>query len=118
MVGMQNFKNLRVYEDAFSLSKELYQFFDDKKMSFRTKEQLLASASSICANLAEMAAFESRNQMRQKVITCIGEANETEFWLNLTHELKNPSAAGALGLYEQAGQGSLDALQPEEEHGG
>jgi len=88
MVGMQNFKNLRVYEDAFSLSKELYQFFDDKKMSFRTKEQLLASASSICANLAEMAAFESRNQMRQKVITCIGEANETEFWLNLTHETK------------------------------
>lgn len=85
---MQNFKNLRVYEEAFGLSKEIYQFFEDKQMSFRTKEQLLASASSICANLAEMAAFESKNQMRQKVITCIGEANETEFWLNLTHETK------------------------------
>jgi four helix bundle protein len=77
-----------VYEDAFSLSKDLYQFYEGKKMSFRTKEQLLSSVSSICANLAEMAAFDSRGQMRQKVITCIGEANETEFWLNLTHELK------------------------------
>ena len=84
----QNFKNLKVYGDAFSLSKDLYLFFQDKRMSLRTKEQLLSSSSSICANLAEMAAFDSRGQMRQKVVTCIGEANETEFWLNLTHELK------------------------------
>ena len=38
----QNFKNLKVYEDAFRLSKDLYIFFQDKKVSFRTKEQLLA----------------------------------------------------------------------------
>ncbi|MEM2908638.1 MAG: four helix bundle protein [Candidatus Bilamarchaeaceae archaeon] len=61
---------------------------EDKKMSFRAKEQLLASASSICANLAEMGAFESKAQMRQKPITCIGEANETEFWLDLCNSLK------------------------------
>ncbi|MBD3398332.1 four helix bundle protein [Candidatus Micrarchaeota archaeon] len=85
---MQNFKNLKVYGEAFSLSKELYLFYDDNKASLRTKEQLLSSASSICANLAEMAGFESKGQMRQKVITCIAEANDTEFWLNLTHELK------------------------------
>ncbi|MCK5346441.1 MAG: four helix bundle protein, partial [Candidatus Heimdallarchaeota archaeon] len=76
------------YEDAFRLSKDLYIFFQDKKMSFRTKEQLLASASSICANLAEMAAFESKPQMKQKIITCIGEANECEFWLDLMQEIK------------------------------
>lgn len=85
---MQNFKNLKVYDEAFRLSKDLYVFFQEKKMSFRTKEQLLASASSICANLAEMGAFESRAQMKQKLITCIGEANETEFWLDMTQELK------------------------------
>jgi len=84
----QNFKNLKVYSDAFRLSKDLYVFFEGKKMSFRTKEQLLASASSICANLAEMAAFESKPQQRQKVITCISEANETEFWLDMMQELK------------------------------
>jgi len=84
----QNFKNLKVYSDAFRLSKDLYVFFEGKKMSFRTKEQLLASASSICANLAEMAAFESKPQQRQKVITCISEANELEFWMDMTQELK------------------------------
>lgn len=84
----QNFKNLKVYEEAFGLSKEIYQFLEDKKMSLRSKEQLLASVSSICANLAEMAAFESKAQQRQKIITCIAEANETEFWLDLNHELK------------------------------
>ncbi|MBU0458833.1 four helix bundle protein [Patescibacteria group bacterium] len=84
----QNFKNLKVYQEAFSLSKDIYIFLEDKRMSFRAKEQLLASVSSVCANLAEMAAFESKAQQRQKVITCIAEANETEFWLDLNHELK------------------------------
>ena len=85
----QNFKNLKVYSDAFSLSKELYVFFQDKKeIPLRTKEQLLSSASSVCANLAEMASFESKSQQKQKVITCIGECNELEFWLDLVLELK------------------------------
>lgn len=84
----QNFKNLKVYEEAFNLSKEIYLFLENKKMSGRAKEQLLASVSSICANLAEMAAFESRNQQKQKIITCIAEANETEFWLDLNYELQ------------------------------
>ncbi len=84
----QNFKNLKVYDDAFRLSKDLYVFFMDKRMPMRTKEQLLSSASSIAANLSEMAAFESKPQQRQKIITCISEANETEFWLDMMQELK------------------------------
>jgi len=84
----QNFKNLVVYDDAFRLSKDLYVFFEGKQVSHRAKEQLLASASSICANLAEMAAFESKAAMKQKVVTCIGEANECEFWMDMMKELK------------------------------
>jgi len=84
----QNFKNLKVYDDAFRLSKDLYLFFMEKKMPLRTREQLLSSASSICANLAEMAAFESKPQQKQKIITCISEANELEFWLDMVQELK------------------------------
>jgi len=84
----QNFKNLKVYDDAFRLSKDLYVFFMEKRIPIRTKEQLLSSASSVCANLAEMGAFESKAQQKQKVITCISEANETEFWLDMMHELK------------------------------
>ncbi|MBU0590823.1 MAG: four helix bundle protein [Candidatus Micrarchaeota archaeon] len=85
---MQNFKNLRVYEEAFRLSKDVFEFMEDKKMSFRAKEQLLASVSSICANLAEMGALDSIPAQKQKLTTCIGEANETEYWLDLCHSLK------------------------------
>jgi four helix bundle protein len=85
---MQNFKNLKVYEEAFRLSKDIFEFMDDKQMSRRAKEQLLASASSICANLAEMGAYDSRKAQRQKLVICIGEANESEFWLDLCHSLK------------------------------
>ena len=85
---MQNFKNLKVYEEAFRLSKDVFEFMEDKRMSLRAKEQLLASISSICANLAEMGAFDSIPAKRQKLITCIGEANESEFWLDLCYSLK------------------------------
>ena len=85
---MQDFKRLRVYEQAFRFSKDVFQFMEDKKMSFRAKEQLLASVSSICANLAEMGAYDSIAAKRQKLVTCIGEANEAEFWLDLCHSLK------------------------------
>jgi len=84
----QNFKNLMVYQDAFRLSKDLYLFFQDKKVPYRAREQLLASASSTCANLAEMAAFDSKAAIKQKVTVCIGEANECEFWMDLMQELK------------------------------
>ena len=85
---VQNFKNLKIYKDAFQLSKELYLALESKRMSFRTREQIWASASSICANIAEMGAFESKSQQKQKMIICIAEANETEFWLDMLYELK------------------------------
>ena len=85
---MQNFKNLKVYEEAFRLSKDIFEFMEDKQMSRRAKEQLLASVSSICANLAEMGAYDSIPAKKQKLVTCIGEANEAEFWLDLCHSLK------------------------------
>jgi four helix bundle protein len=78
---MQDFHKLQVYQEAFLLSKEIFKVSAEWK-HFRLKEQLFGSSTSICANLAEMGAFENKNQQRQKVITCIGEANETEFWLD------------------------------------
>jgi four helix bundle protein len=85
---MQDFKKLRVYEEAFRLSRDVFEFMEGKKMSYRAKEQLLASVSSICANLAEMAALDSVNAKRQKLVICIGEANESEYWLDLCNSLK------------------------------
>jgi len=86
-INMQDFKKLRVYEEAFRLSKDVFSFMGDKQMSFRAKEQLLASVSSICANLAEMGAMDSVPAQKQKLVCCIGESNETEYWLDLCHSL-------------------------------
>lgn len=78
----QDFKKLNVYQEAYGLSKDIYNELKDVTGNFRLKEQLFGSSTAICANLAEMSAFKNKNQQMQKISTCIGEANETDFWLN------------------------------------
>jgi len=77
----QDFKKLMVYQEAYTLSRDVYSEIKDIDKHWRLKDQLFGSTTSVCTNLAEMAAFENKNQQRQKVLTCIGECNETEFWL-------------------------------------
>ena len=78
----QDYNKLKVYQEAFFLATDIYNSLKGMNKDFRIKEQLTASVTAIFANLAEMAAFESKGQIRQKVITCIAEANETEAWLD------------------------------------
>ncbi len=77
----QIFQNLRVYNDAYALSVTVAKRLGSRPLSDRVRNQLIGSTSAVCANLAEMCAFENVNQMRQKVITCIAEANESAYWL-------------------------------------
>lgn len=84
----QDFKKLSVYQEAYELSKDIYNELKDVSGNFRLKEQLFGSSTAICANLAEMSAFNNRNQTKQKISTCIGEANETEFWLNYCKDVQ------------------------------
>jgi four helix bundle protein len=84
---VQDFKKLKVYEEAYNLSKDIYNELKDVRGSFRIKEQLFGSSTAICANLAEMSAFENKNSQKQKVTTCLGEANETDFWLNFCKDV-------------------------------
>ncbi len=83
----QDFKKLKVYDEAYRLAKDLYNELKDVKSNFRLKEQIFGSTTAICANLAEMSAFDNKNAQRQKVATCLGEANETEFWLNFCKDV-------------------------------
>lgn len=83
----QDFKKLKVYQEAYDLSKDIYNELKDVKGNFRIREQLFASSTAICANLAEMAAFNNKNQQNQKIYTCIGEANETDFWLSFCNDV-------------------------------
>jgi len=76
-----------VYQDAYTLARDIYKETESIQGNFRLKDQLWGSSTSICTNLAEMSAFENKNQQVQKVITCIGEANETEFWLDFCKDV-------------------------------
>ena len=84
---VQNFSKLNVYQEAYNLSKDVYNEMKDVNGNFRLKEQLFGSTTAICANLAEMSAFDNKNAQKQKVSTCLGEANETEFWLNFCKDV-------------------------------
>lgn len=82
---MQDFKNLLMYQKAFELSKEIYKEIGSSHQ-YKMRDQIIGSTTAICANLAEMTSFDNKNQMKQKIKTCIGEANETEFWINFLKE--------------------------------
>lgn len=75
-----------VYKEGKELAKEVFQITKDFK-HFRLRDQYFGAASSIPANLAELGAFDNRNQILQKIRVCIGEANECEFWTDLCGEL-------------------------------
>jgi len=83
---MHDFKNLSMYQKAFDLSKAIYTEIGDSKQ-YRIRDQLIGSVTSVCANLAEMTSFDNKNQMKQKLRICIGETNETEFWINFLNEI-------------------------------
>jgi four helix bundle protein len=52
---MQNFRNLKVWQKAHALAKDTYTFSATLKppTAFRLKDQLVKSALSVPANLAE-----------------------------------------------------------------
>ncbi len=84
---VQNFRNLRVYQEAYDLSRDVYNGLKEIDRHWRLKDQLFGSTTSVCTNLAEMAAFENKRQQRQKIMVCIGECNETEFWLEFSKDI-------------------------------
>ncbi len=83
----QDMNKLLVYRESLALSKEIYFALDKISGHFRLKDQLFGSSTAIPANLAEMAGMENRNQQAQKIRICIGEANETEFWIRFAREV-------------------------------
>lgn len=82
---MQDFKKLIVYQEAYILCKDIYSELGKTK-EYRLKSQLFGSATSIPANIAEMAGATTSKQMAHKLSICIGEANETEFWLDFCRD--------------------------------
>lgn len=76
------FKDLEVYKKAYSLAIEVVTEIKDSR-NFRLKGQLFGSITSVPANLGEMTAFDSIKYKKHKIRIAIGEANESEMWLDL-----------------------------------
>ena len=85
---MQNPYNLEVYKMSYELSKDVILEIENIKGKFRLQEQLLGAITSIPANLMEFCSMNKPAQQSEKLRTCIGEAFEAEYWLNLCKDLE------------------------------
>ena len=78
-----------IEEKTFDFSKRiisLYYKVSNEKKEFVLSKQLLRSATSIGANVAESQAAQSLNDFISKLSIALKETNETKYWLRLLHE--------------------------------
>lgn len=82
----KTYKNLIVYQKAKLLSLDLINYFSEKRIG-RTHEfvvsQLLRSATSIGANIAEGYGRHYRKNYRQFISIARGSSYETDYWLEI-----------------------------------
>jgi len=87
---MQNYKDLQVWEKAHLLTLEVYEasktFPKDELCSLTN--QLRRAASSIPANIAEGCGKNSQLELAHFLNIALGSANETEYFLLLSKDLK------------------------------
>jgi len=83
----QNSEKLDVYQESYTLSRDVFLELENVNKSFRLKEQLFGAVSSIPANLMEFGAMENKKQQAQKLSVCIGEANEAQYWFDLCKDV-------------------------------
>lgn len=82
----KTYKNLIVYQKAKLLSLDLINYFSEKRIG-RIHEfvvsQLLRSATSIGANIAEGYGRHYRKNYRQFISIARGSSYETDYWLEI-----------------------------------
>ena len=87
----KGFRDLFVYQKAYRLSFEIFKitksFPNEEKYSIT--DQIRRSSRSVPVNLGE--AWPKRRYVKafvSKLIDCLGEAAETEVWLDMSFDLK------------------------------
>lgn len=87
---MQNYKDLKVWERAHQFTLEVYgvtkQF--PKEEIYCLTNQLRRAASSIPANIAEECGKNSKAEFAHFLNISLGSANEAEYFLILSKDLK------------------------------
>ena len=88
-MGYTGFKDLIAYKKGFRQAMNIYElskiFPKDEKYSLT--DQIRRSSMSVCANLAE--AYRKRDYPKHfhlKMTDCLGENDETSFWLDIAKE--------------------------------
>ena len=86
---MQDFKQLRVWQQAHELTLQIYKetksFPADE--AFGLTSQLRRSCQSIPTNIAEGAGRESNKEFKRFLYIAMGSASETEYQLILSRDL-------------------------------
>jgi four helix bundle protein len=85
MEAIKSYRNLRVYQKAFNISNEIYEFSKSfpKEEIYSLTSQIRRSSRSVSANIAE--AFRRRKYPRSfsnKLNESEAEASETQNWLD------------------------------------
>lgn len=86
---------------AFSLRIiKLYQYLRAEKKEYVMANQVLASGTSIGANIREALHAQSRQDFFAKMYISYKEANETAYWLELLHESEYIEEEAFESIYE------------------
>jgi four helix bundle protein len=87
---MQNYKDLKVWEKAHLFTLKVYEQTKSfpKEEIYSLTNQLRRSASSIPANIAEGCGKNSQLEFAQFLNIALGSANESEYFLILSKDLK------------------------------
>ena len=84
MGNIRNYRDLRVYQNAFEVAMKIFEITKSFPVEekFSMVDQMRRSSRSVCANLAE--AWRKRRYKKHfvsKLSDCEGEAEETRVWL-------------------------------------
>ena len=98
---MQNYKDLKVWEKSHSFTLQVYAATTDfpKEEMYSLTNQIRRSASSIAANIAEGCGKKSNLEFAHFLNIALGSANESEYFLLLSKDLKYLSEENYVALF-------------------
>lgn len=91
MKEYRGFRDLIVYQKAYKLALEIFKITKSfpKEEKYSLTDQIRRSSRSVPANLSE--AWAKRKYLKvfvNKLSDCLGEASETEVWLDMSYDLE------------------------------
>ncbi|MEA2095949.1 MAG: four helix bundle protein [Candidatus Cloacimonadota bacterium] len=103
MKEYRGFRDLIVYQKAYKLALEIFKITKSfpKEEKYSLTDQIRRSSRSVPANLSE--AWAKRKYVKvfvNKLSDCLGEASETEVWLDMSYDLEYITKADHIRLIE------------------